>query len=725
MRILIFHVLKSTFFVLPLTLTAQWIALGPIVNPGMGIGRIECIAFDPLHNGTTNKIMYVGSPFGGLWKSTDDGLHWDNTSCSTDKLPFIGVADIVINPSNPKEIFIATGTKYKRKYIFPLEIYKSRDGGLTWMRSSRGIRLNPDKLNCIARLIMDPSDPKVLFAATSNGIYKSMDSGSSWKTKLSGDFHGLIFNSSNPKIIYAAGTRSDYSKDIVVMGSTDCGDNWKVIADTAVFRSKENTTVDIAVAPSSPDIIYVLTGNNDQNRSNDLYVSTDGGKSWKNKTIPYPNDHRDKTSIGVSPVDPGEIYIGKTWEFYRSIHLCDTNFNNRMFKSQWERLNINHADIHQISIAPVSREVFVATDGGLYNATTNRDASKGLNIATITSLGSSESKSDFVITGNQDCGTNIFDAALPDEKQWRNVLGGDGRESFIDYKNENIILSTTVNLGTSVNYGPNQYSVDGGFSFLPISNPKNPDLKATNNGPIAEDPFRENEFYFGYDQLYKATFIYSGKNDVKWEQLSHIPNMAPYSVLTSISVAQTDNKIIYAGFVHGRIFKTASGGEGVNCSSGCWKEISPFNDLCYNNCVKTTLKTNDPNCIWAAFSGGNTFFDQMEDTSTRNANKIMYSMDGGETWKSYGQGLPATPVYSLVYASGTNDLLFAATDNGVYFRDRKMKRWKIFEKNLPHVSVSELTYNQHEQTLYAGTYGRGLWKVTISDRIKFKPAPVH
>lgn len=697
---------------------AVWTPLGPTHNPGLGIGRLECIAFDPNYNGKTNRTMYVGSPTGGLWKSVNGGETWNNTDCSTDKLPFIGVADIAINPYNANEIFIATGTRYHRKTVYPIGVYQSSNGGKSWKRNSNGIIFNEQKPNCIARLLINPFKTRTMYIATSVGIFKTTNKGKKWTTILKGDFHGLELDPTNANIIYVAGTRSNYNNDVVIMRSENEGKSWEVLADKqTVLKANEHLVIDLAIVPTAPHIIYTLLANKDGDRSNDLFVSTDRGKTWQAKEMPYPNDHRDKVSIGISPTDSGEIYIGKAWDFYKSINILDTSFNMRSNSIKWQGLPLGHADVHDFAFAPITHELFVAHDGGLWNATTAKDASTGLNIATINCVGTSATKPGFLISGHQDCGANIFNDSLPIEQKWKNVLGGDGRESIIDYTNHKNILSASLNLGTAGVYGPNMRSINGGMQFWGISKPTTPGLNALNIGPMIEDPLEHKVFYFGYNQLYKGTFENETDNEMKWEQLSSIPNMMPYSVLTDINVSASNNKIIYIGFVGGRIFRSITGGENSNCSKNCWTEISPFNNLMYHNIVKIATAHNNPNLVWAAFAGTGMYIDK-SDSATVGVNKIMYSVNGGQTWDAYAQGLPETPVNSIVYVKNSASLLFIATELGVYYRNEKMNTWEPFATGLPNVIVSELEVNYTEKKLYAATYGRGLWSIDIVALLK-------
>ena len=110
---------------------SDWVELGPINTPIIlsngkkrGNGRINCIAFDPFDK----DIMWVGSPGGGLWKTTDGGQTW---STNTDNLPVIGVSYIAINPNNPQEMYITTGDAHASD-TYSIGILKSTDGGATW-----------------------------------------------------------------------------------------------------------------------------------------------------------------------------------------------------------------------------------------------------------------------------------------------------------------------------------------------------------------------------------------------------------------------------------------------------------------------------------------------------------------------------------------------------------------------------------------------------------------
>lgn len=174
-----------------------WQAVGPFnlaVNiGGAGMGRLNCIEFDP----QDHNIIWVGAPTGGLWRSTDGGLTW---ATFTDALPGIGVSDIAIHPEKPEIMYIATGDK-GRCSTLSVGIFKSTDRGLSWQVTG----LNPavQEQSIISKLLIHPSNPDTLFTATNKGIYKTDDAGANWVLKSSGDFTDMEVKTSDSSVWYA------------------------------------------------------------------------------------------------------------------------------------------------------------------------------------------------------------------------------------------------------------------------------------------------------------------------------------------------------------------------------------------------------------------------------------------------------------------------------------------------------------------------------------------
>ena len=206
---------------------SDWVELGPINTPIIlsngkkrGNGRINCIAFDPFDK----DIMWVGSPGGGLWKTTDGGQTW---STNTDNLPVIGVSYIAINPNNPQEMYITTGDAHASD-TYSIGILKSTDGGATW--DTTGMQFPVPSNKMVNKILIHPNYTDSLFAVTDERIMISPDGGQTWSMGLNsnggnliGRFRDIEFKPNNPNVLYAVKQTTGSSE---VYKSTDRGTSW-------------------------------------------------------------------------------------------------------------------------------------------------------------------------------------------------------------------------------------------------------------------------------------------------------------------------------------------------------------------------------------------------------------------------------------------------------------------------------------------------------------------
>ena len=163
----------------------NWTNLGTNSSAGgyAGIGRINCVAFHPSDAST----FWVGSPSGGIWRTTDGGSSWTilNSSLTT-----LGVSDIAIPTdfATTNTIYIATGDRDGGS-LWSLSggqgadnasvgIYKSTNGGTSW--TATGLVFSKSSGMKITRLLIHPTNNLVLYASTTDGIYKTIDGGTNW-----------------------------------------------------------------------------------------------------------------------------------------------------------------------------------------------------------------------------------------------------------------------------------------------------------------------------------------------------------------------------------------------------------------------------------------------------------------------------------------------------------------------------------------------------------------
>ncbi len=209
--------------------STQWTSIGPTGidtstagvpviygQGGLTTGRVTAVAADPTNPGT----IYVGSPGGGVWKTTDGGVDWSTT---TDSQANLVIGSIAVAPNLPTTIYAGTGDAETGTGINAADAYagdgilKSTDGGQTWTLVGKQFAGAT-----IGKIVVDPTNANNLFAAVSTnavdgfgsviaGIYHSTDGGQSWTDMgfssafVSTDaITDLVINPKNPTILYAA-----------------------------------------------------------------------------------------------------------------------------------------------------------------------------------------------------------------------------------------------------------------------------------------------------------------------------------------------------------------------------------------------------------------------------------------------------------------------------------------------------------------------------------------
>src|SRR3954453_512937 len=166
----------------------RWRMIGPF-----RAGRVNAVS------GVVGQpdTFYFGSVGGGVWKTTNAGRTWNPVfdSASSASIGAIGVA-----PSNPSVVYVGTGEADMRDSIqFGDGMWKSIDAGKTWKQSGL------ESTKQIGRVIVDPKNPNVVFAAVlgnvytsspDRGIYRSKDGGATWQKVLfkNDDVGGIDLN---------------------------------------------------------------------------------------------------------------------------------------------------------------------------------------------------------------------------------------------------------------------------------------------------------------------------------------------------------------------------------------------------------------------------------------------------------------------------------------------------------------------------------------------------
>jgi photosystem II stability/assembly factor-like uncharacterized protein len=632
----------------------QQVGTNAVPSLGGGAGRVNVIRFDPVNT----NIIYIGTASGGVWKTVNGGAAWMSLS---DQYPVTSIADIAIDATDGDNIYVATGDCAGYEVanddfwggVYTAGILRSTDGGATWAQVAR--ELPQDLRTIIQRLVINPSNPGILLAATRKGIYRTTNGGTSWTKVLNNHCYDIEWNTGNPAIAYAGG-------DGVLYKSNNGGATWNTLrSGLGIDR------MSIEVSASDPQVIYTLTGST-------FYRSGDGGTTWTLKSYPYGASFYGYYDLVLSCAPANSNYLiagglntvgstngGSSWQ----------SIDNW---SDYTAANYVHADKHHAIFYPSgTTNILVGTDGGIFKTmnggNTWSDLSNGLMIAQIYRLGTTPQNVNLITSGWQDNGCNKWDGT-----NWTRIFGADGMETAIDYTNQNIIYEC-------YQYGALNRSNNGGVSWSYIS-PSSGDWVT----PFVIDPIVNTRLYYGSFSLYKTE-----NRGNSWSVVSGV-NFDDYT--QAIAVAPSNNNIVYAASLS-KIYRIdISTGNATVITSGL-----PVNEAGINYIA---VSGSNPNKVWVALAGYS------------DGNKVYRSTNGGSSWSNVSGSLPNLPINTIVYQNNSNrDRVYIGTDIGVYAIDSTLPDWIYFGNKLPNVMVHELEINYTSNKLIAATYGRGIWQVDI------------
>ncbi len=666
---------------------SSWTFMGPDSTAGgyRGLGRINCIAFHP----TDTNTFWVGTPSGGIWKTTNAGLNWTTNS---DNLPVLGVSDIAINPINPAIMYVATGDG---ESAFSLQngygdtksvgILKSIDGGINW--NTTGLNWDFASRSLIRRLIINPINPQILLAATSKGIYRTADAGVSWTMLQSGWFMDIEFKPNNPDFIYAA-TFDPVGGNAQIFTTTNGGLSWNQVTNFIdIIR------INLAVSQNSPELVDALCVNK-EGGLNGMYTSTNSGTSF---TKYYTGNCKKNLlsseylgtgcggqgvydlAFAINPSNANDIWLGgvNTWQ------TADGG-TNWLLKNVWSQSQTNtvpvvHADKHFIAFHPLNNNlVYECNDGGVYvtsNAgATWKDLTNGIGISQIYRMGVNQQLSNNIFCGLQDNGTKEANKG-----KWNDQTGGDGMECIIDYTDGNIKYATYVN-------GLIYKTTDGGNSWAVIVG--NTDAAGTVQEPgewvtpYIMHPTNNKVLLVGKSAVYRTN-----DGGTSWSKLGLLPGIR--GKIIAMSYAPSDPATIYVATPY-QVFKSVNAG-------GSWTQIKATT----SRVTYLAVSPADPLRLYVSFSG-------YTDTT-----KVNMSADGGVTWSNYSGTLPNVPVNTIVYETGSDEGMYIGTDLGVFYKNASLPDWVPYNTGLPNVVVNELEISYNDRKLWAATFGRGLWKTDL------------
>jgi photosystem II stability/assembly factor-like uncharacterized protein len=684
----------------------RWRSIGPYRG-----GRALAVTGIPGDAST----FYFGAVAGGVWKTTDGGNTWQPL---TDSTPISSVGAIAVAPSNHDIIYVGTGEAAPRgNMTYGDGVYKSADGGRTW--SHVGLKDSRQ----IGALIIDPSNPDIVLVAalghafgpnTERGVFRTTDGGKSWTKALYKDENtGAIdvsFDPHNPRIVYAAlwqARRQPWNFSSGGPGSglyrsTDGGVSWKQLTGNGLPAGILGR-IHVSVSGADSKRVYAMI----EAEQGGLYRSDDGGDHWQRVNDDGRLSQRAWyfSTVLADPRDADTVYAENTGLF-RSTDGGKT----------FELLPARHGDHHGIWIDPTNTDrIIEASDGG---ASISFD--KGRTWSTVYNQPTAQfyhvsvdNRFPYYLYGAQQDNSSIAIASMDDDgaivaRDWYDASNGEAGFVLADPRDANIVYGTNENLINRFNKQTMQMQV---VSVWPVdvSGHAAKDLEHRFNwtSPLAVSPFDPDTLYYGMERLYKTTDDGYGwtaispdltRNDKSKQEASggpitkDITSVEYYDTIFAIAESPLSKGMIWVGTDDGLIQLTRDGG-------GKWVNVTPRAMPEWSTISMIEPSRYDANTAYVAVDR-----HKLDDIKPY----VFMTSDGGKSWTRIDSGIPeGSFVHAVREDSVKRDLLYAATETGVFVSFDSGRHWQSLQLNLPRTPLHDLVVKGDD--LVVATHGRSFW----------------
>ncbi len=682
------------------------------IGPALMSGRVTDITGHP----SKSRILYVGAAGGGVWRTNDGGITFEPLF---DKHPQ-SIGAVAVDPKQPDQVlWVGTGEIWTRNSVSVGKgLYKSTDGGRNWKLmgledSERisSIQINPDNPDEIYVGVLGAlwGDSEV------RGVYKTTDGGENWAKILYTDpttgCSDLTMHPEDPNTLYAsmwefrrtAWSFNSGGYNSALYKSTDGGENWEKIHNG--FPEGKLGRIAVAIAPSSPDILYAVI-ESEQDEDKGLYRSDDGGQSWRQLN----NDFE----LTVRPFYFSRIVVDPT----NADKVCKAGLRGAISEDggkTFRQIGSGvHADVHDFWFDPNNSDhIFLGCDGGVYRSYDGGrswEMCKDLPLTQFYHVTVDMQEPFNVYGGMQDNGSWVGPSASVggvEARDWQEVGYGDGFRVYPHPSDPNICYSEMQGAASiwRVDLEKQQSKI-----IKPYPVQGDPKLRFNWNTPITTSQFEPDRLYVGSQFVHRSndqgeTWVKispdlttndpAKQNQEESGGLSKDNSGAEnHCTIFTIAESPLDEAIIWVGTDDGQVQLTTDGGQNWANVTGNLPDLPP-NTWVYH----IEPSSFDPAVAYAVFDGH----------TQNDRNTYVYKTeDSGQSWQSI-----ATPEIEGFARSIQEDfvnpgLLYLGTEMGLYITLDGGQNWTPFTNNMPAVAVHHVTLHPRDHSLVMGTHGRGV-----------------
>ena len=585
------------------------------------------------------------------------------------------ISKIIVHPDNSQKIYVAVqgplwSSGGERGF------YLSEDGGNTWAKT-----LGDDKWTGVTDIAMDTKNPEVIYAATwdrhrtvaaymgggpGSGLHKSMDGGKTWTQLKNGipksnlGKTGLAISPFDNETIYAA-IETDRTKGGIYM-STNGGASWSKQSNTVSGGTGPHYYQELYASPHQKGRLYLM--------NNVVKISEDHGKTFY--SMNEKNKHVDSHAMAFKSSEPNYVLFGTDGGLYESHDLTKT----------WRYFS-NLPVIQYYKVAVDDTEPFYNVYGGTQDNGSHGGPSR-------------TTRADGIL--NQD---------------WWITLGADGHQSATEPGNPNIT------------YGEFQqgwlWRIDqttGETVFIqPQPAAGDPHERFNWDAPILVSPHKPTRLYFasyrvwrsenrGDDWMAISPDLTRNEERIElpilgrqqsWDNPWDVGAMSEYNTITSLAESPVQEGLLYAGTDDGILQVSEDGGSN-------WRKI-------LLGSIKGVPSRAFVNDVRADLHDANTVYLVLDNHKEGDFKPyLLKSTDKGQTWTFMNGNLPKRLLtWRVVQDHVDKNLLFAATEFGIYFTKNAGSSWTQLKGGLPTISFRDITIQRREDDLVAASFGRGFF----------------